>query len=181
MSGPLEVFFARYHHFVYNSSASATSEFQRLCKVKGSVRCPLRQTAYKEFKDALTRQFNVNYGTDARDITAWQTLCASLRVEPIPAKLKDCRQAVLSTHVNLVDLVQSFTTKKRVEIFPSVKHLSDYTIKHEKYFPRDNVHAGQLLQHLLRHIHNPSKGLIRGRGTGSSRGRGNVPRCGRGQ
>ncbi|KAF8148236.1 hypothetical protein B0H34DRAFT_267321 [Crassisporium funariophilum] len=92
MSGPLEVFFARYHQFVYNPSASATSEFQRLCNVRKWVHGqPVRKAAYDEFKDALTRQFNMNYGTDANDLAAWQTLCASLRIEPIPDKLKDCR------------------------------------------------------------------------------------------
>lgn len=54
-----------------------------------------RDSAYQEFKDALTQQFNANYGTDAEDINAWQNLCGRLNIEPVPTTLKRCRQVRL--------------------------------------------------------------------------------------
>ena len=59
--------------------------------------------------------------------------------------------------MNLVDLVDGFENPNRtITKFPSVKALSDYTINTGKYFPRANVHAGDLLKYLLRQILNPS-------------------------
>ncbi|EDR00479.1 uncharacterized protein LACBIDRAFT_313400 [Laccaria bicolor S238N-H82] len=156
-SGPLQEFFNSYHPFVYNSSSSASSEFYRLCDHFHWARDgPDREDAHDTFKDALVKQFNANFGTNADDLTAWQGLCALLDVDPIPDELARCRRIVERTHVNLVDLTDSFTSGKRVTRFKSEGDLSEYTIEHARYFPRKNVHAGNLLKHLLRHIHNPS-------------------------
>jgi len=72
-------------------------------------------------------------------------------------------QAVLSTHVNLVDLVDAPRTGQPVPVFKSEFELSDYTIDSEKFFPRANAYAGGLLRLLLRHILNPGAGIHRGR------------------
>lgn len=77
-------------------------------------------------------------------------------------------------HVNLVDLVDSFGTREKARIFPTVVDLSKYTIAHKKFFPRDNAHAGSLLRFLLRHILNPE--LARDEG-GHGRGRRRVHRA----
>ena len=63
-------------------------------------------------------------------------------------------QLVTNTHVNLVDLVDAGGTNV-VTRFPSEKALSTYTLATKKIFPRENVHAGGLLEALLRHILNP--------------------------
>ena len=58
--------------------------------------------------------------------------------------------------MNLVDLVDGYENPHRaITKFPSVKALSEYTISSGKYFPRDNVHAGDLLKYLLRQILSP--------------------------
>ena len=171
----MQEFFDSYPPFVYDSSSSASSEFYRLCDYFDWERDdPDRQDAHETFKDALVKQFNVNFGTNADDLTAWQGLCASLDVDPIPDELAACRkvrrvsfefigdlingfiQIVERTHVNLVDLTDSFTSGRNVTMFKSEGELSEYTIENDRYFPRKNVHAGNLLKHLLRNIHNPS-------------------------
>ena len=59
--------------------------------------------------------------------------------------------------MNLIDLVDGFgNPNQRIKKFKSVEALSDYTIDREKYFPRGNVHAGDLLKYLLRHINCPA-------------------------
>jgi len=70
----------------------------------------------------------------------------------------------MNTHVNLVDLT---TRSGTVEIFQSVKDLSEYTIENGKFFPKDNAYAGSLLHHLLCRIFNP-EGTGRG-GSGNRR------------
>jgi len=64
-------------------------------------------------------------------------------------------QAVERTHVNLVDLVDTFGTRRKVTIFSTVLALSKYTVNQEKFFPRNNAKAENLLKYLLRQIMNP--------------------------
>ena len=73
--------------------------------------------------------------------------------------------------MNLVDLVDGFENPDRpITKFSSVKQLSEYTISTGKYFPRGNVHAGDLLKYLLRQILcPPSERQRHGRG-GKRRG-----------
>jgi len=59
----------------------------------------------------------------------------------------------MRTHVNLVDLVTNAPGRARV--FDSEEQLSAYTRSSEKFFPKKNAHAGDLLRYLLRHILNP--------------------------
>jgi len=59
----------------------------------------------------------------------------------------------MRTHVNLVDLVTNDPGRARV--FESEKQLSAYTRLNERFFPKENAYAGELLRYLLRHILNP--------------------------
>ncbi|TFK36319.1 hypothetical protein BDQ12DRAFT_610075, partial [Crucibulum laeve] len=177
----LERFFSRYPSFTYNATASATAEFYRLCNDHGWDRDDEnRADARQAFQDALTLQFNNIYGTDANNITSWQVLCARLGIDPIPDSLAACREVVMRTHVNLVDLVDASNMTMHIKIFPTVKVLSAYTKEHGKYFPHDNANAGNLLKFLLRNILNPELDRLRG-----ERGRGRDIRghqgCGGGQ
>lgn len=199
-SGPLAEFFSQFPSFLYDPDESASAEFYRLCDQFGWRRDdPNRAEAHAAFKNALTRQFNTNYGTDNDSLASWQSLCGRVGITPIPSTLKGCRevcgyivfvisgalsvifpgiQKVATTHVNLVDLVDVFDQGGIAMQFGSVEALSEYTISTGKFFPRDDMDAGDLLKHLLRHILNPSQnhhhhrgGRGGGRGRGSGRGR----------
>ena len=89
--------------------------------------------------------------------------------------MQDPLQVVTDTHVNLVDLVDAGGTQI-VTVFPSEKALSMYTLTTKKIFPRENVHAGGLLEALLRRIFYPpdepkQQGLARKKRQKRSRGR----------
>ncbi|KAG1867072.1 hypothetical protein C8R48DRAFT_704106 [Suillus tomentosus] len=155
---PLDDFFATYPAFDYNSSASASSEFYRMCGQFGwdeEDKDKEREQAHCDFKDALVQQFNEIYGTDPKNLTSWRNLCQIVRISPIPDTLESCREAVKATHVNIVDLIHTKVTGKPVTIFVSEAMLSKYTKKEGKFFPRDNAYAGGLLRYLLRRIMNP--------------------------
>ncbi|KAF8951641.1 hypothetical protein BDZ97DRAFT_1884932 [Flammula alnicola] len=170
-AAPLAEFFAQYSMFSYNANNSATTEFYRMCDFFSWERDDHeRKDAREGFRNALTKQFNSNYGTNSEDLNAWQALCARLGVSPIPETLKECRQTVMNTHVNLVDLVDVFESRRQVTIFRSVEELSEYTKDTGKYFPKENAYAGDLLKYLLRQILDPSKDFGR-RATGSGGGR----------
>ncbi|KAI0040135.1 hypothetical protein FA95DRAFT_1503284 [Auriscalpium vulgare] len=167
---PLVAFFSLYSDFHHNSAASPSSEFYRLVNEMGwDWNSGERLEAHQEYKDALTMEFNIIYGTDERDIQSWHRLCSVLGIPP-PDGLKASRQAVLSAHVNLVDLVWS-RGEGVVEIFPSEKALSEYTISSGKFFPSDEARAGGVLRYLLRHILHPRDENTRGRGGKRGRGR----------
>ncbi|KAN0082972.1 hypothetical protein V8E55_008767 [Tylopilus felleus] len=166
---PLEAFFANYSsEFRYNTTASASREFYRLCDKFGwDKEDPSRKKAHQNFKVALVRQFNNFYGTDVNDFKSWQNLCSIVRIDPIPEDLHACREAshpvllapaVDHLFVNLVDLVDTKTTGVEVEVFESEVALSTYTMSTGKYFPRDSAYAGGVLRYLLRHIHHPRDG-----------------------
>ncbi|KAG1867066.1 hypothetical protein C8R48DRAFT_704088 [Suillus tomentosus] len=153
---PLDDFFATYPAFDYDSSASASSEFYRMCdQFCWDREDKEREQAHCDFKDALVQQFNEIYGTDVNNLTSWRNLCQIVRISPIPDTLESCREVVKATHVNIVDLIDTKVTGKPVTIFYSEAKLSEYTKATGKFFPRDNAYAGGLLRYLLRRIMNP--------------------------
>jgi len=75
---------------------------------------------------------------------------------PLPVIIHYVYQVVTNTHVNLVDLVDSFENPRRhITVFDTVQALSEYTIQTGRYFPKENAYAGDLLKYLLRQIINP--------------------------
>ncbi|KIM36959.1 hypothetical protein M413DRAFT_424108 [Hebeloma cylindrosporum] len=151
---PLEQYFAEYPTFAYDSNEPPTSEFYRMCDQFGWVRDDDdRDDAFQSFRVALTKEFNEIYGLDVNNLAAWQLLCVRLGVDPVPAKIKECRAIVTTTHVNLVDLVSNSGT---VTVFDTVDDLSEYSRATGKIFPREDAYAGDLLKYLLRHIFEPS-------------------------
>jgi len=82
---------AQYPPFNYNSGSLASSKFYCLCDYFDWERDdPDHQDTHEAFKDALVKQFKVNFGTNTDDLTAWQGLCASLGMDLIPDKLAAC-------------------------------------------------------------------------------------------
>ncbi|KAI0723361.1 hypothetical protein C8Q76DRAFT_767296 [Earliella scabrosa] len=133
------------------------TQFYNMCDYFGRQReskAEEKATARKQLQDAMVLQFNGMYGTAVNDPKAWQSLCRALEIEPVPDTLKDCREAVMQTHVNICDLVAAPTLGKP-RIFPTEGELAIYTRKTGKIFPRNNVHAGTLLRYLLRRIFDP--------------------------
>ncbi|KAG9225022.1 hypothetical protein CCMSSC00406_0001827 [Pleurotus cornucopiae] len=99
-------FFANYAGFQHNPGNSAILEFYRLCDFNHWDRDdPERERAHKAFKDALVKEFNDIYGTDEKDINSWHKICTVVNIDPLPDTLRKARDAVLSKHINLVDLV----------------------------------------------------------------------------
>ncbi|KAH7318026.1 hypothetical protein B0J17DRAFT_686608 [Rhizoctonia solani] len=153
----IQQFFSQYNSrsFSYNPSRPVMSEFYRMVDSKDFPKASQVQ-AKREIEDALTKDFNLIYGTDVGDLGAWQGLCRVLEFEDIPDDLAECKKMVAATYVNILDLIDTQITGQPVQHFYSEKDLSKYTRKHKKFFPRDNIHSGGLLKFLLRRIHSPT-------------------------
>jgi len=172
----LDEFFAKYPTFSYNPSEPVMLEFYRMSRfLRWGRDNEEKDNARELLRDAMSMQFNDIYGTDVNDIDSWRKLCQVLGIFPIPGELEACRNVVLETHVNLVDLVDTPRTGEAVVLFDSEKALSDYTKNTPgKFFPKDSAYAGGLLRFLLRRIlHPPSDSEGRGGGN-AQRGRGRV-------
>jgi hypothetical protein len=69
-------------------------------------------------------------------------------------------KAIRDRHVNIVDLIEWARKgeRGRVQIFKTVKELSDYSYLNSKIYHRDQQDAGAVLSHLLREIKKAQRG-----------------------
>ncbi|TFK21864.1 hypothetical protein FA15DRAFT_696102 [Coprinopsis marcescibilis] len=155
--GPLQTFFDEFSPaFVYNPTQPVKSEYDRLEQFMCAVGQHWNKRDAKiRFQNALVAQFNKNYGKDVNSLTGWQTLCATLKIVPVPDELEKAKEAVLNKHVNLVDLTDAYDGIRGIQAFNSELELSEYTRRNKLFFPRERVPPGTLLYFLLRRIFNP--------------------------
>jgi hypothetical protein len=165
------------------------------CKAaRKAARKAAHKAAREAFQSAMKREFDDLYGSDENDINNWHKLCYVLRIDPAPETLQECRtvscqfsellcpcgtktfsfvQAVLTKHVNLVDLVHG--SKEEVRIFETEKELSKYTKKEKKYFPKEDAKDGGVLRALRRRIFSPRDGTTSLTGRKARRGKKRLP------
>lgn len=64
-------------------------------------------------------------------------------------------QAVRGRHINIVDLIQWAREEEevKVKIFRTIRELSNYSYNTGKIYHKDQLGAGVVLRHLLRHLH----------------------------
>ncbi|KAJ7096997.1 hypothetical protein C8R43DRAFT_1244420 [Mycena crocata] len=153
---PLSQFFSNYPKFKYDESGPASTQFEALRRVyKVQRKQPAGARIYQGYTRALGRTFSQLYGDDVDDLANWQGLCRAVRITPLPTTLKSCQRAIEDAHVNIIDLLDHYTTGEPVHRFPTEKHLSEYTLTTGKIFPGGDVGKGPLLKYLLRHIYHP--------------------------
>lgn len=184
----IDEFFGQYPDFDYDRTESSPREFYRMCDLLGwekdsQGRYPrLRNEAHEEFRRAMVENFNDIFGTNVNDQAAWESMCVTLRIEPIPDTISDMKevrfttglcyradqlQAVLNTHVNLSDLQDSARSAAKLTIFKSQRELAEYTKRTGRFFPKEEAYAGGLLRFLLREI----TGTYEGHAHGGKRGK----------
>ncbi|KZV62992.1 hypothetical protein PENSPDRAFT_590545, partial [Peniophora sp. CONT] len=163
---PLKAFFARFRpSFVYDPNIDPTKQFRDLChlkrwcysdKRKREDWLPEHREADDQFRNAMAQQFNVKFGMDVNSLDSWQALCKDAGVSPIPSTLRECRKAVVASHVNLVDLLSART--QLVRRFSSEEELAEYTRSSKKYFPIETAYHSGILYWMLRQINNKYEG-----------------------
>lgn len=92
--GPLTTFFDQYAGFDYTHSASASSEFRRLCSFNAWDRYE-KEDARNQYKKALIHEFNLSYGTDVDALESWQLLCTYIGIDPLPDTLEGCKRVCI--------------------------------------------------------------------------------------
>lgn len=91
---PIPSFFELCPTFTYNHAApSAASEFRRLCEHRGWEKGnPDQKVAWRDFQNALAKQFNNLYGVDVDNLKLWQRVCSTLKIEPLPGNLEEAQE-----------------------------------------------------------------------------------------
>ncbi|KAJ6518095.1 hypothetical protein C8R47DRAFT_960244 [Mycena vitilis] len=148
----LQIFFADYPLFHYNSSEPISAQYRALCRLYRLYRGePDSDKAYAGFQRAMSQTFSDIFGSNIDDLGNLQSLCRLLCVDPIPENIYECRKAVRGVHVNLVDLVDWGRMGAAIHKFETEQDLAEYTKRTEKYFPQGEA-EGSLLKFLLRRI-----------------------------
>jgi hypothetical protein len=93
---PVDRFFKIYSNFQHNSLQPSAEEYKRLTKAYAWKRGdPRSETAWAGFRDALVKEFNKQFGTDASDLLAWQNLCQLVGIDKIYESCDDCHKVSL--------------------------------------------------------------------------------------
>lgn len=157
-SSPLDVFFSEYPDFdsERNRTLSVATQLRQLRERERwwGRRFALWNAAFQKYRQALVLQFNASYGTDADDLATWHRILMVMGAGT-PGTVDECKSLVGSMYVNLVDLVDASLDPVSipvVSVFESAEALRLYTIRTQKYFPKDHALAGGLLNHFLRVI-----------------------------
>lgn len=110
----IDNFFFTYSEFDYDRSASFMEEFYRMCDFFGWGRDdPDRKDAHEEFRTAMVQEFNSLYGKDIDDLSAWQNLCKTVRILPVPDDIDTCRKVGLFARLNLMTYLMNANRKSR--------------------------------------------------------------------
>lgn len=93
-------FFAKYPVFRYDSNQPIMVQFYTMCALlQWNADDPEREDAIVGLHGAVANTFDMIYGTDVDDLSAWQKLHMSLYDGPAPRTLQDCRDvSCLSLH-----------------------------------------------------------------------------------
>lgn len=74
----------------------------------------------------MVKAFNMTFGQDECDVEAWGRMCVLVDMENIPESLEARRLAMINTHINLSDLLDTTRQGTRVHVFASEEELRVY-------------------------------------------------------
>ncbi len=176
---PSQSHFAKFEHFTPNDAASFDDEFGRLASsqqwVPGSQEYTRQRTiAIKEelelhyFSQQRLGDFNEEeLSAEEKTLQGYQSLCREVGIDP-SGSVVECKRNLRNTLINIVDLIDSRRTGKRVEVWDSFEEFRAYTLQDEKRIDlceakRPPGYLASLLQRLSgplsRNKRNGSRGL----------------------
>ncbi|KAI5460060.1 hypothetical protein BGZ63DRAFT_359760 [Mariannaea sp. PMI_226] len=154
---PLDAFFRSFPTFNYDPSLPPATSYANLRQHKEWERGDAEaKDAWNRYQDALENELRLWFGGE-EDLTAWHALCRAVGIEPLPNTCNQCEEAVRKTHVNIIDLIEwgRSESKKKVQTFPNLTELRDYTIRTDKIYRNplfNKKDHNVVLRHLLRKI-----------------------------
>ncbi|KAK3495666.1 hypothetical protein B0T13DRAFT_302735 [Neurospora crassa] len=108
--------------------------------------------------EEAVRDFNEFIG--GRKLKDWRKLCYTIGLEGEFKDVESCREAIEAVNVNIYDVLAADRIiqaggKSRPQRFPTPQALSEYSVEHEKIYPRTKVAENQPEHAMLKHIFDP--------------------------
>ncbi|EAW19069.1 uncharacterized protein NFIA_090270 [Aspergillus fischeri NRRL 181] len=150
MAANTRAFFTDFSDFKPNPDASASDEFNRLANHRkwkiGS------KTWRKMWNRCMALEYDRLLGKNLSGLQSWQQLCEELDLKGPFTSIKQCKKALSTVHVNIVDLLDCRILKKKPTKFPSLRALEEYTRETGRVFSRYLAKQDKLLRVLLRKL-----------------------------
>ncbi|KAK4212226.1 hypothetical protein QBC37DRAFT_318474 [Rhypophila decipiens] len=168
--------FAKFKSFTPKNDAGFEHEFARLASSQNWV--PGSQQFKKERTIAMRQEFICHFfssqptqptkteepanPTPEQELRGFQDLCSEVGL-PRAATIPECKRALKTKLVNIVDLIDTRRTGKKVKIWTDFEAFKDYTLQPEHKIDREEAKAGPgYLAALLQNLGPPNKKIIGG-------------------
>jgi len=163
---PSQSHFAKFEHFTPNDAASFDDEFARLASSQQWV--PGSQEYTRQRTIAMREELQLHYFSQPQQLDdvdeeeelseeeialqGYQSLCHEVGIDPSDS-VAECKRNLKNTLVNIVDLIDTRRTGKRVEVWDSFEEFRAYTLQDEKRIDRKEAkkppgYLASLLQRL---------------------------------
>ncbi|KAF7367751.1 hypothetical protein MSAN_00839100 [Mycena sanguinolenta] len=131
-------------NFVHNPAAPLQQEFNRLADQNGWD--PDKAQYKREWKRCGQEEFAHHFGRDENRLAGWQAMCATVGVKEVPESIKQCKQVLRTTWINIFDLLDAKRTGRPVKKHASAKALREYTKREDKIFPKKDAKKNRFLK-----------------------------------
>ncbi|KAI0668367.1 hypothetical protein C8Q78DRAFT_1046767 [Trametes maxima] len=144
--------------FQRDLAAPLETEFLRLAAQHGwnpdSAR--YRNERFRFYGDAVLQDFTRHWGDNDSRLEAWQALCYHLGKAGPYTSIIECKKALKNVHVNLIDLVESKNSARKLRKFTTARALAAYTRETMKIFPKRRAKENPLLKQFLVVVFQPN-------------------------
>ncbi|KAJ6785849.1 hypothetical protein PWT90_08724 [Aphanocladium album] len=163
--------FAKFQNFTPDDAASFDDEFARLAASQEWI--PGSQLYSQERTIAINAELKSHYFSSARstkeaELKGYQDLCSEVGLSRFDTT-QECQTRLKKTLVNIVDLIDTRRTGKKVKVWDSFADFRDYTLQdghtiNKEEAKKDGGYLASLLQRLGGHRKRSSKGNGKGKG-----------------
>lgn len=183
---PSQSHFAKFEHFTPNDAASFDDEFARLASSQQWV--PGSQEFTRQRTIAIREELELHYFSQPQQLDnineeelsgeeialrGYQALCHEVGIDPSDS-VAECKRNLKKTLVNIVDLIDTRRTGKRVVVWDSFEEFRAYTLQDEKRIhPQEAKKPPGYLASLLQRLSGPRSQKKSGKRNGP-RGKGVV-------
>ncbi|KAJ5193595.1 hypothetical protein N7449_009737, partial [Penicillium cf. viridicatum] len=106
----------------------------------------------KNWNTCMNSEYDRLIGCRVSSLATWQELCTKVGIEDYFTSINQCKKALAHVHVNIVDLLDSWSTDATPVRFKNKEALAAYTKASKKFFGRHIAKQDKVLRVLLRKL-----------------------------
>ncbi|KAF2189997.1 hypothetical protein K469DRAFT_747283 [Zopfia rhizophila CBS 207.26] len=137
IAGTVSNYWSRFHGFKPDPTASWSAKSKKQSRRRA---------------EAYEAEFGVHFGSNPSKLETWQDLCKEVGIEPVPKSITQCKKALKSVLVNLVNLIDHRRNPDTIPLieFASFNQFREFTtgghIFPKKWAKRDGFFKALLRQ-----------------------------------